>query len=524
MANNPKIVIIGGGLAGLTAALHLAERGLKPLLLEADPQFCGGRVGGKPAARLTGPDGKEWVFPAEHGIHGFWQQYHNLRGMLKRHGILPKMVKADRQQWVHGTQGRVRRAEMGRVVRRTFWPAPFHYGALFFRPSFLGMLDFRDYLAIPQVLSSLLVAVSVDPMVEGKMLEGSTLADFCKGWSPAMRAFVATLARSGLSAHPENVPLSGFVAFLRFYTVLRRDSQAFEYLPDDAGSTLIEPLVHRIKELGGEIVMGRAATRLERSEDGKGWKVFWQSGDERGTLEADYTVLAADASNTAQILQNSAPTQEIAGQLKWPTGLETAVFRFWFAGQPEKRAEAGIVSGDFIIDNFFWLHRFQNLFRRWQEISGGSVIESHIYGPSEVLAQSDEALLDRAQDDLERIYPMLRGKVLHRTIQRNPGSHTLFSLGSLSEHLGVRTPWPGLFCCGDWVRHPNGALFLERATVTGIEAVNAVLVAEKLPEFALVPHQKPEPLARLTQIILRGAASSIRGVTAPGKKNLKTNG
>ena len=28
-------IIIGGGVAGLTAALHLAERGLKPLILEA---------------------------------------------------------------------------------------------------------------------------------------------------------------------------------------------------------------------------------------------------------------------------------------------------------------------------------------------------------------------------------------------------------------------------------------------------------------------------------------------------------
>ncbi len=27
-------IIIGGGVAGLTAALHLAERGLKPLILE----------------------------------------------------------------------------------------------------------------------------------------------------------------------------------------------------------------------------------------------------------------------------------------------------------------------------------------------------------------------------------------------------------------------------------------------------------------------------------------------------------
>ncbi len=39
---NYDVIIIGGGIAGLTAALHLAERGLKPLILEADE-----RVGGR---------------------------------------------------------------------------------------------------------------------------------------------------------------------------------------------------------------------------------------------------------------------------------------------------------------------------------------------------------------------------------------------------------------------------------------------------------------------------------------------
>src|SRR5690348_16773272 len=99
MTDNLKVVVVGGGLAGLTAALHLAERGLQPLLLEADPEFCGGRVGSKPATRLTDQTGKEWVFPAEHGIHGFWRQYHNLKAMLARHQINPGFVKADRQEW-----------------------------------------------------------------------------------------------------------------------------------------------------------------------------------------------------------------------------------------------------------------------------------------------------------------------------------------------------------------------------------------------------------------------------------------
>ncbi len=515
-----EIIIIGGGIAGLSAGLHLAERGFKPLILEADPDFAGGRISGKPAAKIHNSDGREWTFPAEHGIHGFWRQYVNLKGMLSRHNLTPSFVRADRQEWVHGEKGRVRRTEMGRVVRRTFWPAPFHYGALFFRPSFLAMLGWRDWLAIPQVLSSLLVAVSIDPMVEGRNLENKTLADFCRGWSPSMKAFVATLARSGLSARPENVPLAGFIAFLRFYTVLRRDSQGFDFLTSDPETALISPMVRRLKELGGNIKPGCKVTHLEKTS-GENWLVFFQSEGkptQNPPIQTRYLILATDAAGASRILLDSPPTREVAQKFKWPEGLETAIIRLWFSAKPGGKAEAGLVSGDFIVDNFFWLNRFQDLFRDWEKATGGQVVESHIYGPPEVLAQPDHLLLARAISDLETIFPAVKGKLLHSTFQRNTPSHTLFYLGSIREHLGVRTPWPGLFCCGDWVRHPTGALFLERATVTGIEAANTVLAAEGKALFKLLPHSKPEILARLSQVILRSLAGSIRGTNLARRK------
>lgn len=508
-----QVIVVGGGLAGLTAALHLAERGLKPLVLEAEPVYCGGRVGGRPGAVLTGRDGTSVEFPAEHGIHGFWWQYLNLKGMLKRHGLLPRMKLADRQEWIHGAGGRVRRVEMGRVVRRTLWPAPFHYGTLWLRPGFWRMIGWRDWLSIPAVLGSLVVAVGIDPLAEGKRMEGLTLADFCKDWPPNIRAFVASLARSGLSAHPEGVPLSGFIAFLRFYTLLRRDSQRFEYLTEDADKALIAPLVARIEELGGEVRRGCRVASLERLPGDNlvtaGWRVLFE-GDV-AAQEAQLVILASDAPGTRQILLQSEVTRPLAEHFHWPQGLETAIIRLWFAGAPPRKAEAGILSGDFTLDNFFWLHRFQDVFKAWHERTGGSALEAHIYGPPELLGESDEALLARAVGDMARIYPALKGKLVHQTIQRNAATHTLFAIGTMAEHLGVRTPWPGLFCCGDWVRHTSPALFLERACVTGLEAANAALSTLGQPTFALVPHARPEWLAQLMASYVRMMRSSVRG-------------
>ena len=497
-----KVIVIGGGIAGLSAALHLAERGLNPLVLEADPQFCGGRLSGKPGTQLA-----DTFFPAEHGIHGFWSQYRNLKGMLKRHNLTPQFVLANRQEWIHGQAGRVKRVEMGRVVRRTLWPAPVHYGTLWFRPSFWRMVNWRDWLAIPAVMASLVVATGIDPLAENRRLEGKTLADFCRGWPPAIRAFVASLARSGLSAHPEDVPLSGFIAFLRFYTLLRRDSQRFEYLAEDSDQAIIAPMIGKIEALGGKVRLGCRVERLEKLSEAEGWQVKLVSGE---TLESTLVILATDAPGTRSILLNSPATQEVATRLRWPQGLDTAIIRLWFSAAPSRKAEAGIISGDFTVDNVFWLHRFQTVFKQWNLRTGGSALEAHIYGPPELLAESDESLLARARADFARIYPALQDKIIHQTLQRNPGTHTLFSVGTLADHLGVNTPWSGLFCCGDWVRHPNPALFLERACVTGIEAANAALTALEQPVFPLIPHKKPELLARFVSGYVHMMRTSLR--------------
>ena len=86
-ASRNDTIIIGAGVAGLSAALHLAERGLKPLVLEADPRFVGGRLAGGDEIEVDG-----WRFRLEHGVHGIWSPYRNLQSMLARHDLRPVFV------------------------------------------------------------------------------------------------------------------------------------------------------------------------------------------------------------------------------------------------------------------------------------------------------------------------------------------------------------------------------------------------------------------------------------------------
>ena len=66
--------VVGGGIAGIAAAVGLAERGVKVTLYEA-----GDRLGGRVAAWPLG-DGRTM----SRGFHAFFRQYYNLRALLRR--------------------------------------------------------------------------------------------------------------------------------------------------------------------------------------------------------------------------------------------------------------------------------------------------------------------------------------------------------------------------------------------------------------------------------------------------------
>ena len=508
-------LIIGGGMAGLIAAVHLAERGLKPLVLEANPDWIGGRLKDGPVVEIE-HQGTVWRFPGEHGVHGIWSPYRNFQAALARHNIRPMLVPAREETWILGRGKTVRKAAIGSAIRYSEFPAPFHYLRLFIRPRFLNILTLRDIASMFRVFASLLSAMSIDPLAEQKSLQGMSLADFTAGWSPVLQSLFAGLARNALAAHPVDVPASGFIAFLRFYTLLRRDAWAFSYLPGTGGQCVVEPLARVVRGLGSDIRLGAKVTHLARigiETDGKEklagaldtpgrpaegqgrWQVTCQVGGETRLLEAHSVILALDAPAAATLLATSTATAEAAAGLRFPAGVPTAIIRLWFKTKPRPVAEAGIFSGDFVMDNFFWLHRLQPAYMDWSRETGGSALEVHIYGPPALLAQPDASLLAQVLLDTYRAFPELRGHLLHRVILRNEATHTLFSVGGPGEHLGIETLWPGLFACGDWVYHTSPALYLERATVTGIAAANAVLAGLNMEPWPVLPAPEPEWLA-----------------------------
>jgi flavin-dependent dehydrogenase len=80
MDNNQNVLIFGAGIAGLTAAHELIERGFKVTIIEKEKE-----VGGKARSfMLPGKNHSDKLFPGAHGFRFFLHWYENLQDTLQR--------------------------------------------------------------------------------------------------------------------------------------------------------------------------------------------------------------------------------------------------------------------------------------------------------------------------------------------------------------------------------------------------------------------------------------------------------
>ncbi len=89
LSKEKSVGIIGGGLAGVSAAIFLAERGFRVKIFEKE-KYLGGKVGSWPVKFDDG-----FSTQVEHGFHAFFKQYYNLRELLKKIDAFKYLIPID---------------------------------------------------------------------------------------------------------------------------------------------------------------------------------------------------------------------------------------------------------------------------------------------------------------------------------------------------------------------------------------------------------------------------------------------
>ncbi len=477
-----RVAVVGAGVAGLVAGRALARAGAAVTVLEAAP-YVGGRCHrGTPFELVVGE--RSWSFDLEHGIHGIWRQYRNLRRVLAEEGALGRLVHANAQEMVmpHPAGG-VRAYEFGARVRHAPVPDLLAFLTIFAAGDIARQALAEGPRPWMRAATDLMHAFAFDARYDIELYDHIAVADYIEGWPSLVQRMSGAITHSAFFREARDVGLSAYLTGLQSYFVSDKRDTAFDFCATDVEVDLLAPLRDSIARAGGEIRCGHSVRSIASGPSGEASAVAGSRAD--GTpfeLEVDGLVIAVDPPALRRLRDEGGLGPALAAGVQIPEGVPSTVVRLFFDRDiAAERAPTGVFHG-LAADNFFWLHRLQNRYVAWFAETGGAVLECHLYGDRAVaaIAASDEVVRSAVVAVAEAGWPELRDRCVGGHVQRNAPTHVAFGPGTMARVPGVRSQWPNLALCGDWIAVDSPALYLERATTTALLAASAVGAALQL--------------------------------------------
>ncbi len=480
----PVVAVVGGGVAGLVAARTLARNGATVHLFEA-ADWLGGRCH-RGASTEVHLDGRTWSFDLEHGIHGIWRQYRNLRAILDEEGLLGDLVHANAQELVmpHPSGG-VRAYEFGARVRHAMVPDLLAFLTIFGAGDFAALAVREGPGPWLHAATDLLHAFAFDAKTDIAAYDDVSVADFVARWPLLLQRMTGAITHSAFFRESRDVGLSAYLTGLQSYFVSDKRDTAFDFFANDAHVDLLAPLARSVRDRGGRIHLGArvvgshwargrlVAIDVERRASADGTS---SAATTRERVDVDGAVLAVDPPSMRRLTEAGGFAAVVEPGAVIPEGVPSVVVRLFFGRDlAADRAPTGVFHG-LAADNFFWLHRLQRRFVAWHADTGGSVLECHLYGDRAVAAVqgSDAVVLAGVLDVVEQAWPELRGSLLASHILRNPATHVAFGPSVMARVPAIRTRVPNVALAGDWIALDSPVLYLERATTTGLLAARVV--------------------------------------------------
>jgi isorenieratene synthase len=456
-----SVLVIGAGIAGMSAAVVLAERGFAVTVWESGAQL-GGRLCAVPH---TLPDGTTQL--VDHGFHGFFRQYYNWRAVLSRidqdGGLLQPL----------GSYPVVSSRFPDEQFDALPPTPPVSIAALVARSPSLRLGELRH---ANQNLARELLAYSASgtPRRLDQLSAQAFLTEL--GLPDRARAMLFNVFAHSFFNDADNMSAAELVAMFHFYFLANPEGLGMDAPHADYQTAIWTPLQQYAQRHRVEFELGRPVTRLAPI-GGSTWRVHADTH----SIEVDRVVLATDARSAGAILAASPEVTERDPQLRAAAtdpfvGPPYAVARYWLSGKiDDHRAQFTSIGDARELDSVTLYHRFEPHARDWHERTGGTVVELHAYACN-AHANADQ-IADTMLSELAELWPEIAASsVLDRRcrIGRDAAG---FPVGRWEQRPGTKTALPGLELAGDWVGSPVPAALMERAALTGIRAANQILTS-----------------------------------------------
>ncbi len=439
------MIVIGGGLAGLSAATALADAGVRVILLEKRP-YLGGR-----ATSYARPDGSH-IDNCQHVTLGCCT---NLADFYRRVGAESKIRHYDRLFFAD---------KAGRVssIYSSPLPPPFHMGISFLR---FSALAYRDKRAIAEGMLRIARAGGKPADSDGATMfewlrrNGQTEAAIARFWrvvlvSALNEELERTDARYGI-----DVFWKAFLANRRGYVV---------GIPSVPLGELYSGCRQAVEGRGGE-VRTRATVRSIQFANGAFRSLLLDDGTE---MRADACIAAVPHDLLLEILpEEMRERPPFANLRKLRTSPITGV-HLWYDRK--------------VLDKPFLTlldHTVQWIFNKSltggnAESSGnelGQYLQLVISASYELVARTRQEIIDLCVKEVQEVLPLARDAQLRKaTVVKEV--HATFSpeVGSDAWRPAQETGIPGFFLAGDWTQTGWPAT-MEGAVRSGYLAAEALL-------------------------------------------------
>jgi squalene-associated FAD-dependent desaturase len=469
--SSKSVIVIGGGLAGLSSAVALAEAGFRVRLLEKRPHL-GGR-----AASYVLPGG-EHVDNCQHVTLGCCT---NLEDFYRRVGAANQIQFFDRLMFAtpDGRRG---------VIRSAALPPPLHMAFSF---AFYPLLGLADKFAIAQAL--LAIALSggrPGDLASNVAGENITMLAWLKKHRQtdrAIRRFWEVILVSALDEDLDRIDARyGIDVFWKAFLSTRAGYRVG--IPRVPLSDLYEGCRKALAAQGGEVHL-RAGVRGFQILNGR------VSGVERedGSVEtADYYVAAVPQDVLPDLLPAEIVEREPTFQnlRKLRTSPITGV-HLWF--DRTVMAEPFLTLLDTTTQ---WVFNKTQLYGTGAE-NGGQYLQLVISASYNLTSRSRQEIIVLCLEELRGVLPATRDASLVKgTVVKEMSATFSPAPGSDRWRPPQGSSHTGLFLAGDWTS-TGWPSTMEGAVRSGFLAAEAILSDAGTPRKLLQPDLRAEGLARL---------------------------
>lgn len=472
-----RVAVLGGGLAGLTAAITLARRGFEVEVFEANGHL-GGKLGSWKVS--LGADGEAWV---SHGFHAFFPNYFNLDRFLGSMALRS------------GFQS------IGEYVILGVDGAQVRFGKLETTPVFnlialakAGVYRFGDVLKAP-ARDLFGVFLEYDERETFEKYDRVSFADFDRlaKLPPRLKLAFNTFARAFFSDE-DKLSLAELIKSFHFYYLSNDGGLVYEYPRHDYEPAFLAPMRAELERHRAKVRLSTPVTSLAKTATG-----FEVNGS-----AFDRVVLATDTVG-ARAIMTQASGLDAAVQERFAAltpGQRYAVLRIWTDKDIREGLPPFVITDRVkVLDAFATYHRFEQEAQAWTKVHGGAVLELHCYAVPEEL--TPEQVKQGLLDELVQFFPEVKGLTIKHEAFQLHRNFTAFHLGMGAKRPEVESGVPGLVCAGDWVKLPFPAMLLEAACASGLCAANVLLreaglqeeLVESVPRRGLMAGL-PQPPAR----------------------------